>query len=54
MTPNAWGLVVAAGAGLAVSPLLASWTAALAAGDRAGLVAASAGQHRPGGRRLPQ
>lgn len=35
MTPNGWGLVVAAGAGLAISPLLASWSTALAAGDRA-------------------
>ena len=35
MSPNAWVMVAAAGAGLAVSPLLASWTAALAAGDRA-------------------
>ena len=35
MSPNAWVMVAAAGAGVAVSPLLASWTAALAAGDRA-------------------
>jgi leader peptidase (prepilin peptidase)/N-methyltransferase len=35
MNPNAWLLAAAAGAGLAASPLLASWTAALAAGDRA-------------------
>jgi len=35
MNPHAWVMVAAAGAGLAVSPLLASWTAALAAGDRA-------------------
>ena len=35
MSPHAWGMAAAAGAGVAVSPLLASWTAALVAGDRA-------------------
>jgi len=36
MTPTLGGLVTAAVAGLVVSPLLASWTAALAAGQRVG------------------
>lgn len=34
MTQTGWGAIAAAGSGLAVSPLLASWSAALANGDR--------------------
>ena len=34
MTLNGWGVIGAAVAGLAVSPLLASWTATMSTGDR--------------------